>query len=306
MAVWNIEDRPAREQFSYWHEVVCQAFVPLTPRQTEPMTGFPSQVEARPLGRLNRAGLRSVPQTVAHGPREVTRSDEGFYFVNLQLAGDCRVRTAGRDSTVRPGDLTVVDTTEPYWFEFTDSWRMLSYRLPHRALHAPRSTLGVPIDSTGGLGGVVGALMHSLWTLPEDSPDGLVDSFGATLGVALSGLGPPAGSARPATRAAVTSYVTAHLGDAGLSVNSVCRHFGFSPRYLHSLFADEPESFAAAVRSLRLDRCARLIADPGRNETITAIAARHGFTDATTFSRAFRRRFGTTPRDWQHRDLATP
>src|SRR5581483_3353184 len=167
MPVWNIGERPAREQFGYWHEVVCQAFVPLTPKQTTPMTGFPSRVEARPLGSLNRAGLSSLPQTVAHGPREVNRCADGFYFVNLQLRGECRVRTAGRETVVRPGSLTVVDTTEPYWFEFTDHWRMLSYRLPRSTLHAPREALGTPIEATSGLGGVVGTLMHSLWTLPE-------------------------------------------------------------------------------------------------------------------------------------------
>lgn len=298
MPVWNIGDRPAREQFGYWHEVVCQAFVPLTPRQTRPMDGFPGRVEARPLGCLNRADLSSVPQSVAHGPREVTRCADGFYFVNLQLSGDCRVRTAGRETVVRPGGLTVVDTTEPYWFEFTDSWRMLSYRLPRTELHTPREALGAPIDATGGLGGVVGALMRSLWTLPEDSPEELAGSFGSMLALALSRTGPPDDSPKPAARAAVLRHVTARLGDPGLSVTSVSRHFGFSPRYLHSLFADGPESFAATVRGLRLDRCARLIADPGRRETITEIAVRHGFTDPTTFSRAFRRRFGTAPRDY--------
>jgi AraC-like DNA-binding protein len=302
MTVWDIAERPPREQFGYWHEVVCQAFVPLTPRKIEPTDGFPSRVEARPLGRLNRAGLRSVPQTVAHGPREVNRSDEGFYFVNLQLDGDCRVRTVGRETTVRPGSFTVVDTTEPYWFEMDVSWRMLSYRLPHSALHAPRETLGTPIDATDGLGGVVGALMHSLWTLPDDSPDELVESFGSMLALTLSRLGPSPVDAPHATRAAVMRYVGAHLGNPALSVTSVCRHFGFSPRYLHSLFAGESDSFAATVRGLRLDRCAGLIAEPGRRETITAIAARHGFTDPTSFSRAFRRRFDVAPREYRTAD----
>src|SRR5438105_890297 len=116
MSVWDIEGRPPHEQFDYWHEVVCRAFVPLTPRRTTVTAGFSGRVESNPLGSLNRARLRSVPQTVAHGPREVSRGDGGYYFVNLQLSGSCLVRTSAGESLVHPGQVAVLDTTQPYWF----------------------------------------------------------------------------------------------------------------------------------------------------------------------------------------------
>lgn len=309
MPVWDIERRPADEQFDYWREVVCQAFVPLTPRRTTVTSGFPGRVESNPLGTVNRARLRSVPQAVAHGPREVGRGDGGYYFVNLQLAGRCLVRTSAGESLVRPGELTVVDTAQPYWFTFGENWRMLSYRIAHPALRSRLPSaghgIGVSIDGTAGFGGVLTALMRSTWDLPACPVPELEQSLVSVLALAMDALAEPAeGRTRDAVRAAVLRHVEAELGTPELSVTSVCRRFGFSPRYLHTLFAGTPETFAATVRGLRLDRCARLIAAPGRTETITSIAGRHGFADPASFSRAFRRRFGVAPRDVGYNQVA--
>lgn len=113
MAVFDVAARPPGEQFGYWHEVICRAFVPLTPTRTQDGPGFAARVETRPLGRVVRARIASQPQRTDHGPREVARTQGADYFVNLQLAGRCRVRQGAADAVVVPGEFTVVDTTEP-------------------------------------------------------------------------------------------------------------------------------------------------------------------------------------------------
>jgi len=309
MPLWDIARRPAGEQFGYWREVICEAFVPLAPERTTDRAGFPSQVEERPLGTLNRARIRSQPQRVAHGRREVGRSRGAYYFVNLQLAGRCAVRQGRAESILSRGQFAVLDTTEPYYLDFDSDWRMLSFRVPHEQLRGrladPRLGTGIGIDAGSGTGAVVAALMRSLWDL--DGPTGagaaaeLEQSFAAVTAVALGAAAPgPAGEDRlshPGIRAAVLRFVLANLADPDLSVATVCRRFAISPRLLHTLFSDQPASFAGTVRGLRLDRCARLIADPSSTASITEIAARHGYPDPASFSRAFRRQFGVAPRD---------
>jgi AraC family transcriptional regulator, positive regulator of tynA and feaB len=305
VGVWDIAALPPREQFGYWHEVICQAFVPLTPHRTLDEEGFSARVETRPLAGLSRARLSARPQLTDHGPREVARTDGDYYFVNLQLAGRCITTVRGETAVVEPGQFVVVDTTEPYFFHLDQPWQMLSYRLPHatlaEALRGRRPVLGRPVDGTGS-GSAVTALMAALWPLESTTPGAgdLTDSLAAAVAAATA-VDPRAavdpGDARGVTRAAVLAYVERHLGDRDLTVLGVSRRFAVSPRTLHNLFADADESFAATVRRLRLERCAVRLADPADTATVTAVAAAYGFDDPTSFSRAFRRHFGISPRE---------
>src|SRR5882757_857454 len=258
MAVWDIARQPAREQCGYWHDVICQVFVPLTPERTVSAEGFAGLVEARPLDTVNRALIRSQPQRTLHGPKEVGRSEGAFYFVNLQLAGRCLTRQGGNESIVEPGQFTVVDTTEPYYFDFDSRWRMLSFRVPREQISArladPRHGTGVGVDGGRGVGAVAASLMRSLWELDEPAArpalGELERSFASVVAVAMGAAVPRDESLHDGLRAGVLRYVADHLGD------------------------------------------------PGRTETITEVALRHGFTDPASFSRAFRRQFGVAPRDY--------
>jgi AraC family transcriptional activator of tynA and feaB len=313
VAVWDVAQRPQREQFEYWHEVICQAFVPLTPSRAERGAGFAARVETRPLGQLTRARIFSQPQRTAHGPPEVARTDGAFYFVNLQVAGRCRTRQGGVESVVAPGRFVVVDTTEPYYFDFDTEWQMVSDRVPREHLRSrlggARPRLGVPIEPTGA-GGVVRALITSLWEVDDAVGPAvageLEQAFVAALAASMTGTARGDRPDRVALRAAVVRHVRARLGDRALSVSAVCRRFGISPRTLHALFEESDRSFAATVRELRLDRCAALLADPAVTTTVTEIAASVGFDDPASFSRAFRRHFGSSPTEVRRLARTTP
>ncbi|WP_028938778.1 helix-turn-helix domain-containing protein [Pseudonocardia spinosispora] len=302
-SVWDVTDRADGEQFGYWHEVICQAFVPLVPRSAASGPGFAARVETRELHDMVRARIWSQPQETAHGPREVARTDGAFFFVNLQVAGRCRARQGRTESVVRPGQFTVLDTTEPYYLDFDERWRMISFRLPRDLLTArlggARPALAEPVDGGHGAGGVVGSMMTSLWDveLPAGSAASaeLGHAFASAVAAASVGASAFADQPRAVLRAEVLRHVRNRLGDSSLSVASVCARLGIAPRTLHAAFVGGERTFAATVRRLRLERCATLLADPTTPGTITAIAASVGFDDPASFSRAFRREFGCTP-----------
>jgi AraC family transcriptional regulator, positive regulator of tynA and feaB len=304
LPVWNIAEQPVQDQFDYWHDVICEVFIPMTPKRSIPGVGFAGGVEARALGDVSRTAVWSQAQQTLHGPREVELSGGEFYFVNLMVAGRCRVQQGNRESVVSPGQLWVVDTTVPYFLDFDSQWRMFTFRVPHKLLgsrlpHARQGT-AMPIDGGSGVGGLAAAMMRSLWKLEE--PDSvpvraeLEHSFAAVVSAAL-GAQDLGASAHDVLRADVLRFVTANLGDPGLSVVAVCRRFAISPRLLHRLFEGQERTFAQTVRTMRLEQCARLLADPLDRSTITDIALLHGFADSASFSRAFRRDFGIAPRE---------
>lgn len=304
MAVWDVAARPAREQFGYWREVICEAFVPLSPAPVQATDGFHSRVETRPLEQVVRARLASQPQRTSHGAREVVRTDGEYVFVNLQTAGTCAVEQGGRRALVAPGRFTVVDTTEPYHFDFDRSWAMVSYRIPHamfggRMGDVRRLTAGS--WGAAGAGGVVGAVMASMWDLhaTAGTPDvehALVSAVAAS-GAEQAGV---ADDHRAALRAAIERHVERRLSDPSLSVGTVSREIGVSPRTLHTVVSAGGETFAAMVRRRRLERAALLLAEPGGRASVTEIAARVGFDGPSSFSRAFRRRFGRSPTEMRH------
>jgi AraC-like DNA-binding protein len=101
---------------------------------------------------------------------------------------------------------------------------------------------------------------------------------------------------RAARLATFRADVLAHLSEARLSAKTVGRRHGVSDRYVQMLFAETGETFSCFVEKARLQRAFALLTDPTSSiRQIGRIAAAVGFAEHSTFSRAFRRRFGDTP-----------
>jgi AraC-like DNA-binding protein len=305
MTVWDNRGLAWRDQFAYWRETICLAFVPLSPRRTRDEVGFPSRVEARGLGAINRTMIASQPQHVGHGPREVSETSKHCYFVNLQLGGTCATRLGDVENVVRPGQFVVVDTAKPYYFEFSSCWRMMSFKLPHHLLDELIPSgfgVGVPISATSGTGKVVASLMLSLWGLaaaglPAGAVSQLEQAFAAASAAALGGVAEDSDGHGLALRMAIDRHVQANVGDPKLSVAVVAARFNVSPRTLHKLYAEGEDTFATMVRTQRMHRAAELLRDTSGTRSISEIAELVGMPNPASFSRAFRRQFGMSPRE---------
>lgn len=304
MGLWDGTGVPIREQFDYWQDVICREFVPLAAVNTGAEPGFASTVETSALGSMNRASINSKAQITRRSRREIAVSDEAYFFVNLQLAGRCLATVSRKSSVVEPGDFMVVDTTEPYEFEFKGDWRMLSFRVQHdritHRLSAFRNRLGTSIGSEGA-GSAVTALMTSLSSLADDVPpaaaDALVQAFESAVVGTLAATPAPADDCNRSNplQAAVLEFVKRNYGDPELNADRVSRVFAISPRTLHALFEGTGSSFARTVRQLRLLHAFDVLSDPASSFSVTELARLSGFYDPSSFSRAFRQHFDVSP-----------
>ena len=94
--VWETNGTVPVEQFAYYREAVCQAFMNLTP-EPPATTRFQAKVESVRLGEgaLNRV---SFPQhIVRRTPADIAASSSRCYYLNLKLAGRSHIQQAGRD-----------------------------------------------------------------------------------------------------------------------------------------------------------------------------------------------------------------
>lgn len=85
--------------------------------------------------------------------------------------------------------------------------------------------------------------------------------------------------------------------DPSLSVNSVARRHGVTPRYVQQLFEREGTTFTEFLRDRRLALAYHRLEEGVAEMSIAQIALESGFTDLSNFNRVFRRRYGLTPSD---------
>lgn len=317
MKTWDTHALSPNQRFEYWRDVLCEAFTALDSKPRD-RCDLGSTVTLHELAHVNAADLSSFAQHVTRGRAEIRRRPDAFYFANFQLEGDCHVEQDGRRIRARPGSFYLVDTTRPYSLGFTDAFRALSFRFPHHQLSPllgdPRRFTATLVEATDPLGGLASAHMSGILHCAEDLTPAAAGTLAGTLAnlVSIAVTGPAVAGdaarhdARCAFRESIVRYVRSQIGNPALSVVAVARRFGVSPRTVHGVFREQPASFAQTVLEYRLEAAARALARSSARVTDVALAC--GFGDLSYFGRAFRRRYGCTPRGWQREpaNRATP
>jgi AraC-like DNA-binding protein len=97
---------------------------------------------------------------------------------------------------------------------------------------------------------------------------------------------------------AVKADILKNLAGSHIRLPNIARRHGVSERYIQQLFESSGSSFTGFVLERRLNLAWRLLRDPtSRWRKISDIAASAGFSDISYFNRAFKARYGATPRE---------
>lgn len=104
----------------------------------------------------------------------------------------------------------------------------------------------------------------------------------------------------------IQAHILQRLGKGDLTVLSVARHAGLTPKQVQRLFAASGITFSEFVLEQRLVLARRLLTlSRRRSEKISASAYDAGFRDISYFNRSFRRRFGMSPSEWRDAEHAS-
>ncbi len=96
---------------------------------------------------------------------------------------------------------------------------------------------------------------------------------------------------------AACRYIDAHLDDSRLTVEAIAAALRCSRTRLYRIFSGHGLTVAGHVRDQRLSHSRELLLRPA--VSIGDIAAYCGYGDLPAYSKAFKRRFGMTPREYR-------
>ena len=227
--------------------------------------------------------------------------------ISLQIAGVTTVEQCGRAARLVAGSWSLCTSSETYTLASPGPSQRLVLLLPANRIDRGLDLYGVTARAFSGTSGVsrvafgsVGWLMEELSTLGMVRADDLADSISRLLNVAIHERTRqlPFELAQRTLADRIRDYVTQHLHDPDLSIDSIARDLNASKRSLHRAISDADESIHNLIWHARLDRCKEDLGDPAKTQhSIASIAQSWGFKNSTHFSRAFRTRFGMSARE---------
>ncbi|PQZ48389.1 AraC family transcriptional regulator [Ochrobactrum sp. MYb15] len=245
---------------------------------------------------FNTQNYLRTPKIIAHGGLD-------HYILQLITAGDLRGNFNGVDLCAKPGDIVIIDFTQTVESTAYDGSRItvmlardelekvIGWRNLHGVvLRAHEPTTRLLFAYLRGLNDVAGELDA---TEVFSAQEAMLSLLGASVTA-----GAPENLAVNLTmRKCILTYINENLTSPLLSPQTIMHHFRVSRSHLYRAF--EPDGgVAKVIRDKRLDNAYRtLIKQRGQPVSLKDIAYRYGFHDSVQFTKAFKVRFGLSPKD---------
>lgn len=298
---------PASPRVAAWREALAQFSVGVSnPGRLDSLFG-------------TIASARS-PQGVLFGRVACGAQDWTFFAAKpgdmsllLHLEGEAALVSETVRTVLRSGDIVYVPGGAQTEVSLQGDVRQLLVKIPRELL---RSRLATPLSpragvlsGTSGGGQLFSGLLSALAGAVEDlSPNQLQSVEIALPEFLAAGLSEQrteslqlsATSGQTATLHRISQLIETQLSDPDLSLTNIAEQAGVSVRYTQKLFEGVNDNFGRYLRFRRLERCRADLVNPlYMHLSITDVAFRWGFSDASYFSRAFRDQYATTPRAYR-------
>jgi AraC-like DNA-binding protein len=247
--------------------------------------------------------VSSAAQVMHRGPEQIAFGADQF-MISAQVEGHVNGRCGDRPVSVGPGDIAIYDEARGYDTQTSDFTILALFvaraRMPPLFL-APAAH-GAVIPAASGAARLLyrgfETLFDTAGSLTIAQADAAVDAVIGMLAAALQPwlASPSAHRSGDAAVDKAMDHIDAHISDADLAPADFAKPLGLSRSALYRAF--EPlGGVRAVILRRRLDRSMKAIVTGGGGaKPLRDVWLAHGFRTETHFNRAFRGRFGLTPR----------
>lgn len=297
----------------HWHEAIGNTYFPLdlTFRRPE---AFDGELSMWQLGQVSLSRLTADAMIYRRLPKHMQLRGPEEFLVTVPAQSEVRFSQSGKEIRANPGAFFIERSHEPYEFSHAnaaDLWVMkLSMQMLGSRVRAPDRFCSLEFDATNGANGLFVDMVH----LIPQRYDAMTEETRSTVGRQLVDLLALAlqsdervltsggSTVRTAHLARIEAFVRRHIGDPDLGPDEVSAGCGISVRYLHELLRDTNQTLGSWIRDQRLAAAREDLADATDKRAIGEIAFGRGFADQAQFSRAFRARYGMTPKEARTRE----
>jgi AraC-like DNA-binding protein len=252
---------------------------------------------------INAAWQRVSPN--AH--RSSARWDEEYLIVNTVKSGMLSIEQLGKTLALWPGDSALLDPQHMFTVSLHEPTRVSALRVPKPALRerglrysfpavlCPNPALAdvsavreVMLNLTSQAGKASEALLARLGDQCIDLIDVFIDG----------GNEPVRRRSTTATVLRAKQLIARRIGDPDLNAERIAAELNMSVSSLTRAFQASRLSTMRYVWSMRLERAARRLLADASHGAVKKIAYECGFANQAHFSRAFKARYGMTPREY--------
>ena len=310
---WSTAGLPPARQYAAWTARLARGRNPArAARGGGDDAPFPARMVRNHCAGLDMLSVGAPPHWFELRTRDEV---EGANYFALFAAAPVILATSRASFPLARGGIVLADPRRDESLESADPVSYHTIRIPHALLdrHLPPSRRGrhvVPLCPSAPvrslLWGYARTLAHDGAQLRSDEGTTVADSLCRLLAVASGEPDSTEAAGRGATRAArlarARQLIAQRLEDPDLAPAAIAAALGMSIRGLHLLFHGSGESFSRYLLRLRLEACRDVLVNPWHaGRSVTDIVFSLGFSELTTFYRAFRTHFGMTPGEMRAR-----
>lgn len=281
--------------------ILRTAWASATARFLVPLEIFSGQayirgsLSADQAGPLTRCRIRASAHMGVRTEQLAPGVGSRHYKIAIPLAGTTVVSQHGRSVTLRPGEVALYDTSEPYSVGSNQPFDLLIVLVPHEVLELRPSQVA-RVAAAPICGEVITDIRSVLNGV--NPQNGACEQAVNRLAHVAARMRPPQRPPREAEslREMAIALASARLHDEGLTPDYLAGMAGVSRRTLYAAFSQNGTTIAATIRQMRLERARVLLGNRETNRmTVTEIATDCGFPDLAHFSRLFRNTYGCSP-----------
>lgn len=311
--VWqaNVEAVLPSQRAASWRQIMGRLRLPMSEVPAgEPFYGSVSVYES-PVG-MEFTVLDAAPHKISG--TYLNQKDAVWLFVIIK--GSAVLLSDEDTEFLGPGDIAYGPCRIDATLSFPENFKAMYVRIPllllsQRVISPSSMKIGSLRASAGLTGFFSRLLVYLAETLEDISPEelrpielALTELLISCLGGEKAAFGIGGAAAAKASRMrSICQTIEVLLSDPDLNIKAIASEHGISIRYLQKLFKETGTSFSNYVRGRRLERSKNDLINPLYEAlSISEICFRWGFNGEAHFSRVFRKKYGSSPREFRRRE----